>query len=297
MNCNEAQELLEAYALGALDPIDSRRVATHIAECSECSRMARAYQQAVDHLALDVPLYRASPRLKDRVLGGIGVYRPRTFAGRLINNRIFAAAAAFVLLAVAVGGLAWSVILSREVSRLKDDNVALAELTQLDSSQRAALLQLRGELSNAKNEQQRMNTTLDEQSRLLVVALDPQLVPAELAGTSVAPNSACNYVWSRTQAIGALTCKDVPSTTTNLTYALWAQRGDKTIPLGTFTPRLDGTASVLVRYPSGDAAGEGPLSDMWVTLETRGVTAQRPSGQTILQRIPPNQATRDTNGR
>jgi hypothetical protein len=297
MNCNEAQQLLEAYALGALDPIDTRRVAAHIAECSECSRIARAYQQAVDHLALDVPLVKASPRLKDRVLGGIGVYRPRTLAGRLVTNRIFAAAAAFVLLAVAVGGLAWAVILSREVGRLKDDNTALAELTQLDANQRAALLQLRGELYSAKNEQQRMNTTLDEQSRLLVVALDPQLVPAELAGTSVAPNSACNYVWSRTQSIGALTCKDVPSTTTNLSYALWAQRGDKTVPLGTFSPRLDGTASVLVRYPSGAEAGEGPLTDMWVTLETRGGPMQKPAGQTILQRIPPSQATRDTSGR
>jgi anti-sigma-K factor RskA len=297
MNCTEAQELLEAYALGALDPIDSRQVAAHISECSDCARIARAYQQAVDHLALDVPLVKASPRLKDRVMGGIGVYRPRTFAGRILNNRVFAAAAAFALFAVAVGGLAWAVILSREVSQLRDDNTALAELTQLDANQRAALLQLRGELSSAKNEQQRMNTTLDEQSRLLVVALDPQLVPSELAGTNVAPNSACNYVWSRTQGIGALTCKDIPSTATNLNYQLWAQRGDKTLSLGTFTPRLDGTASVLVRYPSGPDAGEGPLTDMWVTLETRGVTAQRPSGQMILQRIPPNQASRDTAGR
>src|SRR5215213_6435230 len=131
MNCNEAQELLEAYALGALDPIESRRVAAHITDCRDCARIARAYQQAVDHLALDVPLVKASPRLKDRVLGGIGVYRPRTFVGRVINNHVFAAAAAFVLLAVAVGGLAWAVILSREVGRLRDDNVALAELTQL----------------------------------------------------------------------------------------------------------------------------------------------------------------------
>jgi len=96
MNCNEAQELLEAYALGALDPIELRRVAAHISECSDCARIARAYQEAIDHLALDVPLYKASPRLKDRVLGGIGVYRPRSFAGRLVANRIFAAAAAFV---------------------------------------------------------------------------------------------------------------------------------------------------------------------------------------------------------
>src|SRR5688572_147432 len=120
MNCNEAQELLEAYALGALDPIEMRAIAAHISECSDCARIARVYQRAIDHLALDVPLVKASPRLKDRVLGGIGVYRPRTFTGRMINSRIFAAAAAFVLLAVAVGGLAWAVILSREVSQLRD---------------------------------------------------------------------------------------------------------------------------------------------------------------------------------
>src|SRR5207248_7043220 len=116
--------------------------------------------------------------------------RPGAFAGRLISNRMFAAAAAFVLLAVAIGGLAWAVILSREVGRLRDDNTALAELSQLDANQRAALLQLRGELSSAKNEQQRMNTTLDEQSRLLVVALDPQLVPAELAAPNAPPGPA-----------------------------------------------------------------------------------------------------------
>ena len=33
------------------------------------------------------------------------------------------------------------------------------------------------------------------------------------------------------------------------------------------------------------------------TLETRGSSMQKPAGQTILQRIPPNQATRDTSGR
>ena len=41
MNCNEAEDLLEAYALGALEPIDQRRVAAHIAECSACARIAR----------------------------------------------------------------------------------------------------------------------------------------------------------------------------------------------------------------------------------------------------------------
>ena len=291
MTCQEALELLEAYALGALDPIETRRIAAHVSECSDCARIARAYQQAVDHLALDVPLYRASPRLKERVLGGIGAFRPPVYAG-FLNNRILACAAAFVLLALAIGGIAWAVILSREVGQLREDNAVLAELSQLDESQRAALLQLRGELYSARNEQQRMNTTLDEQSRLLVVALDPQLVPSELAGTNLAPNSTCNYVWSSKQGIGALTCKDVPSTTSNLTYSLWASRGDRIISLGTFLPRNDGTVSFLVKYPTD--SGEGPLTDMWVTLENQTAARQRPTGQTILQRIAPNQASRES---
>jgi hypothetical protein len=33
---------------------------------------------------------------------------------------------------------------------------------------------------------------------------------------------------------------------------------------------------------------------MWVTLETREASRQRPTGQTILQRIPPNQASRES---
>ncbi len=288
MDCEEARQDLEAYALRALDPAQTRRIATHIAECNACARQARAYQQAVDYLALDVPLYRASPRLKERVMGGIGAFRPPVYAA-IFKHRWIAASAAAVLFAAAIGALVWAVILSREVSRLKDDNANLAVLTQLDASQRAALLSLQGELSNARNDQQKMSSTLDEQSKLIVLALDPGLIPSQLQGTTLAPQSKCNYVWSTTQSLGALTCKDIPGTSSQLAYQLWAVRGDKVIPLASFQPRTDGSASVLVKYPADPT---GPVTDMWVTLEQATSSHSKPSTDVVLQRAAPQQAAR-----
>src|SRR5581483_10631896 len=159
----------EAYALGALDAAQARRIAAHISECADCARQAHAYQQAVDFLALDVPLYRASPRLKERVMGGIGAFRPPVYTA-LFRHRWVAATAASLLVALALGAVVWAVIMSRQVSKLRDDNANLAELTQLDANQRAALLSLQRELSSARNDQQKLSTTLDEQSKLIVLA-------------------------------------------------------------------------------------------------------------------------------
>ena len=49
-----------------------------------------------------------------------------------------------------------------------------------------------------------------------------------------------------------------------MSYELWATKGDKTVPVGTFLPRYDGTASLLVKFPE---AAQGPVSNLWVTLE------------------------------
>src|SRR5690349_3091030 len=118
--------------------MQARRIGVHISECDDCARQARAYQHAVDFLALDVPFYKASPRLKERVMGGVGAFRPPVYA-TIFKHRWIAASAAAVLFAAAIGALVWAVILSREVGRLRDDNADLAQLTQLDANQRAAL--------------------------------------------------------------------------------------------------------------------------------------------------------------
>ena len=162
-------------------------------------------------------------------------------------------------------------------------------MTELDAEQRDALLQLEGKLNSAQNEQQRISTTLEEQATYITVALDPNLVPTELGGTAIAPKSTCNYVWSKKQSVGALTCKDMPSTAFSLVYELWAIKGDRSVALGAFTPRGDGTASLLVRYPDNAA---GPVTNLWVTLESDSAVRTVPSSQVVLKPVPALQANR-----
>lgn len=279
MRCDGYRENLEAYALRALDIEEVVQLEAHLADCAECSEIVRAYRMAIDHLSLAIPLVKAPARIKTRLLGGIGALRPLP---RFLTSRWVMASAAAVLIAVAVGGVAWAIMLSSQVERLRDDNAVLAELSQLDAEQKADLLRLRGDFNSARTEQRRMLTTLDEYSTLLVVALDPELIPTDpLLGTSAAPSARCSYVWSSKQAAGALTCKDLPQLGQSLNYELWATKGDKTIAVGSFLPRGDGTAALLVKFPS-DA--EGPITNLWVTQEPTGGARTRPSNDIVLQR-------------
>jgi hypothetical protein len=288
--CNEIREDLEAFALGALDEAGERRVRQHLATCDECSQIAHAYEVAVNHLALAVPLYRAPSRLKDRLMGGVGSVPPIMAARSLFRVRWFAGAAAAVLAAIAIGGVTWAVMLSSEVGKLRTDNERLAVLTELDADQRQALLKLQGDLLTARTEQRKMVNTLEEQATLIVLALDTELIPTEMQGTAIAPAAKCNYVWSSAQGLGALTCKDLPTTAASLVYDFWATKGEKTVGLGTFVPRADGTAQMLVKFPPDTP---GPISSMWITLEPSGTSAHtKPGSQVVLVQSPTQQAQR-----
>lgn len=270
-----------------LDDARTQQVADHLTECRECSEVVFDYEMAIDNLALAVPLHRANIRVRDRLLGGIGAFPAPVLS--MVRRRWWAVSAAAVLLAFAIGGLTWAIVLSSEVSKLKEQNAQLAELTELDAEQRTALLQLEGKLNSAQNEQQRISTTLEEQATYITVALDPNLDPTELGGTEIAPRASCNYVWSEKQAVGALTCKDMPSTALSLVYELWAIKGDRSVALGAFIPRSDGTASVLVRFPQN---AEGPVTNLWVTLEDASELRSVPSAEVVLKPLPALQAAR-----
>jgi hypothetical protein len=270
-----------------LDDARTDQIADHLNECRECSEIAFDYEMAIQQLALAVPLHRAHVRVRDRLLGGIGAFPAPMLS--MARRRWWAVSAAAVLLAFAIGGLTWAIVLSSEVSKLKAQNASLAVLTELDAEQRQALLALEAKLNSAQNEQERISTSLEEHATFLTVALDPNLIPTELGGTNIAPKAKCNYVWSTQQGIGALTCTEMPSTAFTLIYELWAIKGDRAIALGSFEPQTDGTASLLVKYPP-DA--EGPVTSLWVTMEDANALRNIPSPNVVLKPVPALQANR-----
>jgi hypothetical protein len=288
VSCDETREDLEAYALDALDVPRVHQVEAHIGECAACAAIVHDYRRAVDYLALSVPVYRASPRLKQRVMGGAGSFRPSAIP-TVLRRGWAVSAAAVLLVGLAVGGVVWAMMLSSELSDLRRQNQELVQLSQLDADQRATLLQLQAELNSARSEQRQMSLTLNEYATLIKVALDPDLIPTELKGTEPFASATCSYVWSTKQSLGALTCKNLPSTALSLTYELWATKGDHTIALGSFKPFVDGSASLLVTIPQW---APGPVTSLWVTLEQANGSREAPSPQVVLQPIPAQQAQR-----
>ena len=59
---------LELYALGALAPIDSARVAAHLAECPACREQARSIDEVVQELPETLPDRDAPGVLRERIL-------------------------------------------------------------------------------------------------------------------------------------------------------------------------------------------------------------------------------------
>ncbi len=287
MTCEELREDLEAYALGALETPAAGVVEAHISECDECAEIVHDYAHAVAHLSIAVPLFKASPRLKTRVMGGISM-NTVSIPPILRSGWVMATAAA-VLIGIAIGGVVWASIVSSEVGRLKQQNERLIAISDLDAGQRAAILQVQTELSSARTEQQRLSTTLDEYATLVQIALDPDLVPTQLQGTPLASGASCSYVWSVKQSIGALTCKNMPATSFESDYELWAQKGNDTLALGTFVPHNDGTGSLLVTFPGW---ATGPMTNLWVTLESQPNSRSGPSAQVVLKPAPALQAQR-----
>jgi anti-sigma-K factor RskA len=99
----EIEDLLGAYALGALAGSDLQRVRDHLATCDRHAKAAAELQRVTPALALSVEDRDPSPLLRGRILDALQapakVARPR----QQLPPVVLAAAAAIVLLAAGIG--------------------------------------------------------------------------------------------------------------------------------------------------------------------------------------------------
>jgi anti-sigma-K factor RskA len=91
---NEIQQLLGAYVLHAVDPIEHRRIERHIASCEECAREVALLQVPAAELAL-LPDPEDAHELVDRIASSLP-WRPRKLVTRL--------SAAVAAIAIGVAG-------------------------------------------------------------------------------------------------------------------------------------------------------------------------------------------------
>lgn len=270
LDCEAARDLIDGYAIGALDGDEARALESHVAGCDECARLVReASETGPLAMALSAPLVSSSPALKARVMASAAVLaEPRRSRGA---PRWWQAAAAVLAISVA-GALAWGIVMQQRVGEVEDRNATL----RVDATEQA------GELTTVRNELERMNafnaqmaSTLTTQDAIIDVVTQPDARRTAMVGTAAAPQASGRYLWSPGQEVGALIASGLPPLAPGQTYEMWVVYPSGWVSGGRFSVDASGAGRLVVRPQEQGTTGEAP-SWFCVTLETAGSTERGP---------------------
>lgn len=254
-------ELLPAYALGALDGDDLRELEAHIATgCAECRRQIDLWQGDLEALATTVEPIVPSAATRERILreaagaplaqlAQVVPFRPRT------GPPLWLALAASLLLVLA----AWGVWRQARLSAERDGLV-----------RQVAGLERRLDQTQADN--RRLAKTLS-----LITA--PGARAIQLAGLGPAQGAVGHAFINPKTGQAVVYAFDLPAPAAGKTYELWwIAAGRPPVPAGTFGVDEHGAARVEV-----DQVADAAEPKTWaITLEPAGGVPQ-PSGPMVLK--------------
>lgn len=272
MNCQQAAELVDAHALGALDRPERRRLEAHLQRCPRCRQALAESEQVAASLPLSLPVRRAHPDLFERIL--LQMDQRRRGRGLRVSAlaRPLVAAGAAVLVAAALTALGLALSLQRRVNNLEEENESIAAQAQQTDLQFQSLALLNDEMAR-----------MVEQQRLAALALFAEdRAEWEITPGSGEPSTGeALYVWSRTYGVGVLTVRGLAPLPPESTYQLWFASGPEFYSGGTFEVRGSVVQHV---FPLPEIGGR--VTMMGVTVEPAG-GSQEPTGQWVLRSVPP----------
>lgn len=253
------EELLPAYALGAVDGEELRELEAHLATgCAECRRQLDLWEGDLEEIAASVepvaPSETARRRIQRLAAGG-GASAP----ARPRSSRWAAIVAAAALL-MAVGSGWQQARLGEELERLGAERDRLArQVSGLDR-----------QLGLARAEAQRM-------AESLAIIASPGARSIQLAGLGPSPQASGSTFVNPERGKAVFYAFDLPALAPDKTYQLWWIEDGKPVSAGTFNVDERGTGSVQVeRAPKG-------ATDAWaVTIEPAGGVPQ-PTGEMVLK--------------
>ncbi len=252
------EELLPAYALGALDAAELREMEEHLAGCEECDGQLQLWNLDLESLAAAVEPVTPSETTRARILRLAGSATPAV-PRRLPGWILLAAAAA--LLAVAVWGVAGQLRLQGVLERLTAERDRLA--SQVEGLNR--------DIAQAREEARRT-------SQALQVVADREVRTVTLAGLEAAPRAAGHTYVSPQSRDALFYAHDLPALPSGKTYELWYIAGGKPVAAGTFSVDPRGSGSLQVKGVPDVAS----IQAWAVTIEPAGGVAQ-PTGAMVLK--------------
>jgi anti-sigma-K factor RskA len=258
------EELLPAYALGALDGEDLRELEAHLATgCEECRSQLDLWQGDVEELAASVEPIAPSEATRRRIgrLAGAGaqvVPIQRPSRSPITKWALLAAAACLLLAASSFWRQAK---LGRELDRVGTERDRLArEVAGLDQ-----------QLGLARAESQRLAESLS-------IITSPGSRSIQLAGLGPTPQASGHAFVSPQRGEAVIYAAGLPAPEPGKTYQLWWIQDGKPVSAGTFGVDERGSGSLRVEH----VAPVGQIQAWAVTVEPAGGVPQ-PTGAMVLK--------------
>jgi anti-sigma factor RsiW len=215
MNCEQVQELLDAYALGAAEREEASAIEAHVADCLRCWTVLNEAQRAAAAIALSAAGERVPRSLRARVLAEAAATRPGAGSPASLLRRLMPAAAALAT-AGAAATLAFAFVLQAEVNDLNSDKDAL------------------------EAEVQAADARLDQQQETMAVLVSPDAQTVSLEAVEPGLNATATYHWSASGEKGVLVCDGLRDLDEGEVYKVWLVTDEGNHELADFRAWRDG---------------------------------------------------------
>ena len=250
-------DMLEAFALDALDLDEEERIQDHLDGCDRCSAVVDNYQETAGVLARLVNPQEPPPGLRARLMQAVSRAEPAvpeapepqlvpSFGDRLMDSRLvrvlvpIAASAAMVLVVLAV---VMNVRISSQVNDLERENASLQ--ATLDSNMATITAQI--------------NDATDAEAKVMDTVLKLQQASYELARpNNMSLELRSPHAGSRSQGIllvssdgsrGVLMVAGMEPPSSSTSYHVWLMRGDDKLWVGQVIVDSRGWGTVSLQLP------------------------------------------------
>ena len=250
-------DMLEAFALDALDLDEEERIQDHLDGCDRCSAVVDNYQETAGVLARLVNPQEPPPGLRARLMQAVSRAEPAvpeapepqlvpSFGDRLMDSRLvrvlvpMAASGAMVLVVLAV---VMNVRISNKVNDLERDNASLQ--ATLDSNMATITAQI--------------NDATDAEAKVMDTVLKLQQASYELARpNNMSLELRSPHAGSRSQGIllvssdgsrGVIMVAGMEPPSSSTSYHVWLMRGDDKLWVGQVIVDSRGWGTVSLQLP------------------------------------------------
>ena len=254
MDCQEVKDLLDAYALGAMEQVEMEDLERHMADCLRCWEQLDEAQRTAALLSLAVAIEEAPVSLRDRILAQAAqdVRRERRLGSLQQAFKRWWPAAAGALAVTGVAALAFAAVLQMEMNDLRDENSRLTR-------------QVQG-----------VDASLGQQRQMMAVLAAPDVRQLLVPATSSGSEALGVYYWSETSRKGLLVCHHLPALKADEVYQVWLLIDRETVPAGAFEC-WDDVGQLLMDL----STLKHPPEAIGVSIE-RARGSDRPTGEMLL---------------